>query len=173
MLRVTGWIFHLLSKEVFDLNKGCFLWMGLLSAVFWSQGAAAYELQCPSFVNATSPGAVSAPEGWGANVRDRKLWVDGMGLISGPPEEMGVLKPEPFMLNGKERDGWNELDNPIDQQRGLWFFCSYATQYIVLTKKLDRPVQGCWMEEDVRTGPRPYTLYCKPAESPGDTGTGQ
>lgn len=173
MLRVTGWIFHLLSKEVFDLNKGCFLWIGLLSAVFWSQGAAAYELQCPTYVDVESPGVVSAPEGWVAKSRRNKLRVEGLGLVLGPPEELADLKLEPFLLDGKERDGWGELNGLIDNELGLWLVCRYSGDYVVLAKKLDRPVQGCWIEEDVRTGPRPYTLYCKPAESPGDTGTGQ
>lgn len=96
-----------------------------------------------------------------------------MGLVLGPPEELADLKLEPFLLDGKERDGWGELNGLIENESGLWLVCRYSGDYVVLAKKLDRPVQGCWIEEDVRTGPRPYTLYCKPAESPGDTGTGQ
>lgn len=157
----------------FRFEQGTFS-LGLLAVRrALESGAAAYELRCPTYVNAESPSVVSVPEGWVAKSRNKTLRVEGIGLVLGPPEELGDLKPEPFLLDGKERDGWGELNTPIDNELGLWLICRYSGEYVVLTKKIDRPVEACWIDKDARTGPRAYTVYCKPAESSSDTGTGQ
>ncbi|NUE65685.1 STY0301 family protein [Snodgrassella sp. ESL0253] len=113
-----------------------------------AQSAIAYEIVCPKSVTViyAKPDLKQVPEGWDVSEKKQDLIsLSGVGVYSGKPVDLAVLKPNPVIINGqKQQLGWQvnrEYDNPYG---GNWVGCSYNYYEVELTRQIDRSMKTCW-----------------------------
>lgn len=123
------------------------------------RGTDKFQVTCPLSLPAAAFKPDRVPEGWsGALPLDTRL--TGAGLLHGPPEEMGVLKPDFAKSAGSSGQKVNvtrwKLDVPHPYE--TWVFCEYGP--LQLAKRIPPYAVECtaaskgssaWFEEIVFT----------------------
>jgi hypothetical protein len=138
--------------------------MTMLLALFVLAAAANQSepmaLICPAYIDTTQQISSVAP-GWHAfdsrsRSRDRKLPVVEMGILSGPSENLFLLKPE-TIYSGKV--GGNFVNRwPLQGYEDYSFYCGYAKTTIRLSMKLPAGLKHCSVEHRAN---RPTRAWCE------------
>lgn len=121
----------------------------LLSGVllFLSQYALAWEVSCPAVVEtraSTTELKSGLPETWQLSPRYMsRLWLSGIGVTQGKPENLIDLKPETEKEKGESWSVW-EIENAGDKENNhYWISCIYGHEQIWLTQPIPASSKRC------------------------------
>lgn len=144
-----------MQRSITSSNR--FLWLAG-AALLAAPAAQANEIVCPEFVSiAGAPVVSSVDKEWSVSSRDNQLWNDGGFVSSGKPEELGDLRGDEAVINGTKQVIWH-LDES-DNQRGIWFSCSYGKWHVLLSRKVQGHATTCWSSSGEKA--LPAKLICK------------
>ena len=111
--------------------------------------SAAIEVQCPARITMEPIVVRDVPEGWRTSQPTSSLPVWGVRVTVGPPEELGVLKPEIYTVQGHTTFNWTFI--PAENERGIWLSCSYGNAPVRLAQKLPKGLSTCTSyEKDIK-----------------------
>lgn len=127
------------TRLIFSLLLGCIF--------FYSQFVAAWEVSCPVFVNIKSSTTVlesDVPESWqGSSRYEPRLWLDGVGMSQGKPENRVDLKPETEKIKGETRQIWDTTINSHQNSESYWVSCIYNHGQVWLSQPVPASATQC------------------------------
>ncbi len=110
------------TRFIFSLLLGFML--------FYSQFVTAWEVSCPVFINIKSSTTVLEPDisaSWQRSSRyEPRLWLDGVGMSQGKPENRVDLKPETETIKGETRQIWDTTMASNQNSERYWVSCIYG-----------------------------------------------
>lgn len=126
--------------------------------LFWSQAGSAGELTCPESIQVAPAHLLSTPSGWEVSSRSDRLSLNGMTLTIGKPAALTDLKGETYKVKGKMITQW-DISGLETNAEGVWFSCSYGSEYVLLSQKVKQPVSECYIDDDASS--TAYVLHCR------------
>jgi hypothetical protein len=100
--------------------------------------AVAQTASCPLTMPQGSVGVVHAPPGWyGFSPSLARL--DGGGMMSGPPKQMGYLVP----ASTRKTKSGGVASWQFEAGEEKWLYCSYGTDAIQVAKRMDDKATEC------------------------------
>lgn len=127
------------TRFIFSLLLGYML--------FYSQSVAAWEVSCPVFINIKSSTTVlesDVPTSWQESSRyEPRLWLDGVGMSQGKPENRVDLKPETEKIKGEKRQIWDTTTNSNQDSERYWVSCIYNHGQVWLSQPVPASATQC------------------------------
>ncbi|MEC9522409.1 STY0301 family protein [Escherichia marmotae] len=127
------------TRFIFSLLLGYML--------FYSQFVAAWEVSCPEFINIKSSTTVlesDVPASWqGSSRYDPRLWLDGVGMSQGKPENRIDLKPETEKIKGETRQIWDTTMTTNQDSERYWVSCIYNHGQVWLSQPVPASATQC------------------------------
>ena len=127
------------TRFIFSLLSGFML--------FYSQFVAAWEVSCPMFINIKSSTTVLESDisaSWQRSSRyEPRLWLDGVGMSQGKPENRVDLKPETETIKGETRQIWNTTMASNQNSERYWVSCIYNHGQVWLSQPVPALVTQC------------------------------
>lgn len=112
---------------------------------------------CPDHIPAVRVSVAESPEGWAPQSTEQPLWLTGVMVFDGPPEEGAALKPQWTSADGR-RDAW-ALESLVAL---AWASCEYGQGAIRLTRPVPPGLRWCEPTEEKQSRPPRLhiTLHC-------------
>lgn len=127
------------TRFIFSLLLGYML--------FYSQFVAAWEVSCPEFINIKSSTTVlesDVPASWqGSSRYEPRLWLDGVGMSQGKPENRIDLKPETEKIKGETRQIWDTTMTTNQDSERYWVSCIYNHGQVWLSQPVPASATQC------------------------------
>ncbi|MDZ5521058.1 STY0301 family protein [Escherichia marmotae] len=127
------------TRFIFSLLLGYML--------FYSQFVAAWEVSCPKFINIKSSTTVlesDVPASWqGSSRYEPRLWLDGVGMSQGKPENRIDLKPETEKIKGETRQIWDTTMTTNQDSERYWVSCIYNHGQVWLSQPVPASATQC------------------------------
>lgn len=127
------------TRFIFSLLLGYML--------FYSQFVAAWEVSCPEFINIKSSTTVlesDVPASWqGSSRYEPRLWLDGVGMSQGKPENRIDLKPETEKIKGETRQIWDTTITTNQDSERYWVSCIYNHGQVWLSQPVPASATQC------------------------------
>lgn len=127
------------TRFIFSLLLGYML--------FYSQFVAAWEVSCPEFINIKSSTTVlesDVPAFWqGSSRYEPRLWLDGIGMSQGKPENRIDLKPETEKIKGETRQIWDTTMTTNQDSERYWVSCIYNHGQVWLSQPVPASATQC------------------------------
>lgn len=127
------------TRFIFSLLLGYML--------FYSQFVAAWEVSCPEFINIKSSTTVlesDVPASWqGSSRYEPRLWLDGVGMSQGKPENRVDLKPETETIKGETRQIWDTTMTTNQDSERYWVSCIYNHGQVWLSQPVPASATQC------------------------------
>lgn len=127
------------ARFIFSLLLGYML--------FYSQFVAAWEVSCPEFINIKSSTTVlesDVPASWqGSSRYEPRLWLDGVGMSQGKPENRIDLKPETEKIKGETRQIWDTTMTTNQDSERYWVSCIYNHGQVWLSQPVPASATQC------------------------------
>ncbi|WP_115775653.1 STY0301 family protein [Escherichia marmotae] len=127
------------TRFIFSLLLGYML--------FYSQFVAAWEVSCPEFINIKSSTIVlesDVPASWqGSSRYEPRLWLDGVGMSQGKPENRIDLKPETEKIKGETRQIWDTTMTTNQDSERYWVSCIYNHGQVWLSQPVPASATQC------------------------------
>jgi hypothetical protein len=99
----------------------------------------AEPIVCPASIPAANIRLLSVPEGWRGAIDPHGMALNSAGVMSGPPEDQALLKP-----NGRGAPNVEEWTDLRPGAFGIWMACFYGDkQEFTLSKRLDDTTRTC------------------------------
>lgn len=102
----------------------------------WAAEPATWD--CPDRVPAVRISEAEVPEGWTLQSTKQPLWLTGVMLFDGPPEEGAALKPQWASSDGR-REAWS-LENLVAR---AWVSCEYDRGAVRLVRLVPQGLRWC------------------------------
>ena len=136
-----------------------FICLGMIST------ASAYEIVCPSEIEVkyNQPEIKDMPDGWEMSYKKNLIhFLDNMDVYYDKPIYLGILKPEPGIINGNRYESTWTLGSIYDK-KDSYVSCSYSGIYLI--KKIDPSMESCWsIESKNEFGYPQFKLVCSTEE---------
>ncbi|WP_258291782.1 STY0301 family protein [Escherichia marmotae] len=127
------------TRFIFSLLLGYML--------FYSQFVAAWEVSCSEFINIKSSTTVlesDVPASWqGSSRYEPRLWLDGVGMSQGKPENRIDLKPETEKIKGETRQIWDTTMTTNQDSERYWVSCIYNHGQVWLSQPVPASATQC------------------------------
>ncbi|EFG1112801.1 hypothetical protein BR304_004040 [Escherichia coli] len=127
------------TRFIFSLLLGYML--------FYPQFVAAWEVSCPEFINIKSSTTVlesDVPASWqGSSRYEPRLWLDGVGMSQGKPENRIDLKPETEKIKGETRQIWDTTMTTNQDSERYWVSCIYNHGQVWLSQPVPASATQC------------------------------
>lgn len=127
--------------------------------------ASAYEIVCPSEIEVkyNQPEIKDIPDGWEMSYKKNLIhFLDRIDVYYDKPVYLGMLKPEPGIINGKRYESTWQLGSIYDK-KDSYVSCSYSGIYLI--KKIDPSMKSCWsIESKNESGYPQFKLVCSTQE---------
>ncbi|EEC5265566.1 hypothetical protein HB691_002511 [Salmonella enterica subsp. enterica] len=115
--------------------------------LFYSQSVAAWEVSCPVFINIKSSMTVlesDIPASWQESSRyEPRLWLDGIGMSQGKPENRVDLKPVTEKIKGETRQIWDTTMTTNQDSERYWVSCIYNHGQVWLSQPVPASATHC------------------------------
>lgn len=116
-------------------------------SLLYSQSVAAWEVSCPVFINIKSSTAVlesDVPASWQESSRyEPRLWLDGIGMSQGKPENRVDLKPVTEKIKGETRQIWDTTMTTNQESERYWVSCIYNHGQVWLSQPVPASATHC------------------------------
>ncbi|EEC0296926.1 hypothetical protein YV76_004410 [Salmonella enterica subsp. enterica] len=116
-------------------------------SLLYSQSVAAWEVSCPVFINIKSSTAVlesDVPASWQESSRyEPRLWLDGIGMSQGKPENRVDLKPVTEKIKGETRQIWDTTMTTNQDSERYWVSCIYNHGQVWLSQPVPASATHC------------------------------
>ncbi|EDH5633119.1 hypothetical protein CB172_22245 [Salmonella enterica subsp. enterica serovar Claibornei] len=115
--------------------------------LLYSQSVAAWEVSCPVFINIKSSTTVlesDVPASWQESSRyEPRLWLDGIGMSQGKPENRVDLKPVTEKIKGETRQIWDTTMTTNQDSERYWVSCIYNHGQVWLSQPVPASATHC------------------------------